>query len=148
MLRPPVAAILRGVSEPLIRRADQAVVAALTAVAIAGVAAWWVRAGGLRGELVNIDHAPKLDYQFLVNANEAEWPELAQLPGIGPTLAQRIVDSRAADGDFRTIDDVRRVNGIGPRTLEGMRRYLLPLPDDTQVAGGEETDADKRGSSG
>lgn len=147
MFRAAVAAILRGVSDPLIRRADQAVIAVLTAVAIAGVLAWWVRSGGLRGELVNIDHAPKLDYRFLVDVNEAEWPELAQLPGIGPTLAQRIVQSRAADGEFRTIDEVQRVNGIGPRTLEGMRRYLIPLPDDAQVAGEKEPlmGADTRG---
>ncbi|CAN0362157.1 unnamed protein product, partial [Ectocarpus sp. 4 AP-2014] len=119
----------------LIRRADQAVLAALTAVAIAGAFAWWVRAGGLHGELVDIDHAAPLDYRFLVDVNHAEWPELAQLPGIGPTLAQRIIDSRGVDGEFHTINDLDRVNGIGPRTLEGMRRYLLPLPEDGQVAG-------------
>lgn len=122
-------------SNPLIRRADQAVLAALTAVALAGAFAWWIRAGGLRGELVDIDRAAPLDYRFLVDVNSAEWPELAQLPGIGPKLAQRILDSRAAEGGFRTIDELDRVDGIGPRTLEGMRRYLLPLPDDNQVAG-------------
>lgn len=126
---------LSRVSNPLIRRADQAVLAALTAVAIAGVFVWWFRAGGLRGELVDIDYAAPLDYQFLVDVNRAEWPELAQLPGIGPKLAQRIIDSRAAEGGFRTIDDLDRVEGIGPRTLEGMRRYLLPLPDDGQMVG-------------
>lgn len=122
-------------SSPLIRRADQAVLAALTAVALAGASAWWIRAGGLRGALINIDRAAPLDYRFLVDVNSAEWPELAQLPGIGPKLAQRIIDSRGAEGAFRTIDDLDRVEGIGPRTLEGMRPYVLPLPDDHQVAG-------------
>jgi len=135
------------VSHPLLRRADQAVIASLTAAAIVGAAVWWVRAGGLRGELVVIDDAAPLDYRFLVDVNEAEWPELAQLPGIGPVLARRIVDSRAADGDYRTVDDLERVNGVGPRRLEEMRRYLLPLPEDAQVAE-EEWDADRRGSSG
>ncbi|TWT97047.1 ComE operon protein 1 [Botrimarina colliarenosi] len=137
---------------PLIRRADQAVIATLTGVAILGATLWWVRAGGLRGGLVDIDAAAPLDYRFLVDVNRADWPELAQLPGIGPTLAKRIVASRGVEGDFRTADDLRRVNGIGPRTLEGMRRYLLPLPDDTQVAGaatsGEEPGEEQRGSSG
>jgi len=119
----------------LIRRADQAVVAMLLGIALAGMALWWVRAGGLRGELVDIDQAPPLEYQFLVDVNNAEWPELAQLPGIGPTLAQRIAASRAQEGLFRTIGDLQRVNGIGPRRLQAMRRYLTPLPDDTQVAG-------------
>ncbi len=122
-------------ANPLIRRADQAVIAALTAIALAGAAAWYVRAGGLRGELVEIDNAPPLDYRFLVDINQAEWPELAQLPGIGPTLALRIVAARGESGDYRTLDDIQRVNGIGPRKFEAMRRYLLPLPDDAQVAG-------------
>lgn len=131
-------------ANPLIRRADQAVIAVLVAVSIAGFAAWWVRAGGLRGELVDIDTAQPLEYRFLVDVNAAEWPELAQLPGIGPTLAQRIVESRGKAGDFRTIDDLQRVNGVGPRKLEGMRRYLLPLPDDGQMVG----DAVERDPSG
>ncbi len=108
------------------------------AVALVGASLWWARAGGFTGGLVEIDNAPPLDYRFLVDVNAAEWPELAQLPGVGPTLAQRIVDSRTAEGEFRTIDDLDRINGIGPRKLEGMRRYLLPLPEDAQVAGDTE----------
>lgn len=122
-------------SNALLRRADQAVIASLTAIAIVGAIVWWVRAGGLRGELVDIDVAAPLEYRFLVNVNEAEWPELAQLPDIGPTLAKRIVEARSIGGEFRSADDLRRVEGIGPRRLEGMRRYLAPLPDDGQVAG-------------
>ncbi|MEQ8850070.1 helix-hairpin-helix domain-containing protein [Botrimarina sp.] len=131
----------------LIRRADQAVIALLTAILLAGAAAWWVRAGGLRGELVDIDRAAPLGYEFLVDVNRADWPELAQLPGIGPVLAKRIVATRSREGGYRTPDDLRRVPGIGPRKLEAIRRHLLPLPDDTQVAE-EEWGADRRGSSG
>lgn len=120
---------------PLLRRADQAVIASLTALALLGFAAWWARSGGLRGELVDIDLAGPLNYQFLVDVNRAEWPELAQLPGVGPTLARRIVAAREAGGDFRTVEDLDRVEGIGPRKLEGVRRYLLPLPGDEQMAG-------------
>lgn len=134
-------------SNPLIRRADQAVLAALVAVALAGATLWWARAGGFTGGLVEIDNAPPLDYRFLVDVNEAEWPELAQLPGVGPTIAQRIIESRHAEGDYRTLDQLERVHGLGPRKLEGMRRYLLPLPDDAQVAG-EEWDNEQDGSSG
>ena len=132
---------------PLLRRADQATLAALTALAIAGVAAWVLRAGGWGGRLVEIDNAPPLDYRFLVDVNRAEWPELAQLPGVGPTIARRIVASREADGDFRSVDDLRRVDGVGPRRLEEVRRHLLPLPGDTQVAGGE-SDGVANGPSG
>lgn len=134
-------------SSPLLRRADQAVIAALTALSIAGAAAWWFANGGHRGGLVTIENASPLDHRFLVDVNRADWPELAQLPGIGETLARRIVDSRTADGSFRSADELERVNGIGPRKLEAMRRYLLPMVGDTQVAGEARRpmDADPRG---
>jgi competence protein ComEA len=121
------------VPDPLIRRADQATIAALLAVSLAGVVVWWIGAGGLRGELVEIDNALPLDYQFLVDINRAEWPELAQLPGVGPELAKRIVAQRRATG-FRSPDDLLNVPGIGPRRLEEIRRHLLPMVDDSQVA--------------
>ena len=132
---------------PLIRRADQATLAALTLVALFGAASWWVRAGGHAGGLVEIDNAPPVDYRFLVDINRAEWPELAQLPGIGPELARRIVAHRQEHGGFRSPDDLDRVEGIGPRRLEAIRRYVAPMADDTQVAGESEgkADADQRG---
>ncbi len=137
---------MAGVSQPLIRRLDQITIAALTAIAVAGVFTWWLANGGHRGALIEIENAPPLDYRFLVDLNDAEWPELAQLPGIGQALAERIVDHRTAEGNFRSINDLQNVNGIGPRKLEAMRRYLLPMVNDTQVAGEkEELDADERG---
>jgi len=66
--------------------------------------------------------------RFLVDVNAAEWPELAQLPEVGETLARRIVDSRQQEGPFLDHDDLRRVRGIGPKTLETIRPYLLPMP--------------------
>ena len=57
------------------------------------------------------------------------------MPGIGEQLARRIVAERTTGGPFRDWDDLRRVRGIGPRTLEGMRPYLLPMPDWEATAG-------------
>jgi competence ComEA-like helix-hairpin-helix protein len=56
-----------------------------------------------------------------INVNTAGPAELELLPGIGPALAQRIVDDRAAHGPFRSVNDLDRVKGIGPRTLERLR---------------------------
>ncbi len=48
-----------------------------------------------------------------VNLNTAGLSELETLPGIGPALAQHIIDYRTAHGEFRTVDDLRQVSGIG-----------------------------------
>ena len=118
----------------LLRRADQVAVAALVAVALAAMGGWWIAQGGWGGRLIEIDRAEHLAARFQVDINAAEWPELMQLPGIGPTLAKRIVDSRRTAGPFADQDDLRRVRGIGPKTLEQIRPYLRPMPDSSNVA--------------
>lgn len=50
---------------------------------------------------------------LLVNINSATQSELENLPGIGPTLAKRIIDYRSQYGFFDTIDDLKDVPGIG-----------------------------------
>jgi competence protein ComEA len=122
---------------PLLRAADQAAVAGLVLVALVGMGVYWVVQGGLRGELIEIDRAEPLVARFQVDVNAAGWPELAQLPKVGETLARRIVASRGAAGRFVDHDDLLRVNGIGPRTLERMKPFLLPMPGQAEVAGSE-----------
>jgi competence protein ComEA len=48
-----------------------------------------------------------------VNLNTATQQQLESLPGIGPTLAQAIIDERERSGGFRAVEDLRRVHGIG-----------------------------------
>jgi len=110
-------------------------VAGLVVLALAGMATYWVVQGGPRGELIDIDRAAPLAAQFQVDINAADWPELAQLPAVGEVLAQRIVDSRRERGSFADHGDLLRVNGIGPLTLEKIKPYLLPMPDQHDVAG-------------
>ena len=106
------------------------------------MAAYFVVQGGFRGGLIEIDRAGPLEARFRVDINQAEWPELSQLPEVGETLARRIVDSRTANGPFRDNDDLRRVRGIGPRTMERIKPYLLPMPGQHEVAGDSAVHAD------
>ena len=57
------------------------------------------------------------------NLNTGTAAELQRLPGVGPAIAQRIIDYRAQHGPFRSVGDVVGVKGIGPKTLEKMRPY-------------------------
>jgi competence protein ComEA len=51
---------------------------------------------------------------------------LDQLDGIGPTLAQRIVEYRTEHGGFRSVGELREVEGIGEKRFEALRQALQP----------------------
>lgn len=56
-----------------------------------------------------------------IDINTASAAQLEELPGVGPAIAQRIVEHREAEGPFASVDDLEDVPGIGPATLEKMR---------------------------
>lgn len=107
-----------------LRGRDQLCVAVGAAICLVCLASYLAC---LRGGLVDIDRAPPLSQRFCLDINRADWPEWTLLPGIGETLARRIVESRAREGDYRRPEDLLRVRGIGPNTLERLRPHLLPL---------------------
>ncbi|WP_134324616.1 ComEA family DNA-binding protein [Cumulibacter soli] len=52
-----------------------------------------------------------------ININSANATQLDELPGVGPVLAQSIIDFRDQSGPFATVDELANVSGIGPATL-------------------------------
>ena len=62
--------------------------------------------------------------RVLVNVTPADAEELETLTGIGPALAQAIIDYRAGHGAFRSAEDLLLVKGIGEAKLEGFRAEI------------------------
>ncbi|MFJ8590544.1 helix-hairpin-helix domain-containing protein [Streptomyces sp. NPDC093598] len=61
-----------------------------------------------------------------VSLNTATAEQLDTLPGVGPVLAQHIIDYRTQHGGFRSVDELREVNGIGDRRFADLRDLVRP----------------------
>ena len=59
-----------------------------------------------------------------VNLNTASLAELDTLPGVGPALAQRIIDYRQQKGGFRRIEDIKNVSGIGDKVFTQIKDLI------------------------
>lgn len=64
----------------------------------------------------------------LININTASTFELETLPGIGPTIAQKIVDYREQNGPFFSIEDIINVSGVGPGIYERIKDLITVGP--------------------
>jgi competence protein ComEA len=79
-----------------------------------------VRAGSVKA-------APPSSRQprFPLDLNTARIDDFMSLPGIGEKLAQRIVEYRKSHGGFRSVEDLRKVKGIGKKRMERLRPLVM-----------------------
>jgi competence protein ComEA len=59
-----------------------------------------------------------------VNINTASVSELETLPRIGPKVAQRIVDFRTKNGNFKRVEEIMKVQGIGEKVFETIKDLI------------------------
>ena len=103
---------------------DQTFVAVFVAVFLLLTGYHWATLGGWGMQPIELERQPARQYDFRFDINSATWVEWTQIEGIGEVTAQKIIADRDAKGPFRKIDDLLRVKGIGPKTLEKMRPFL------------------------
>ena len=109
------------------RATDQACCAVMLSIALGLMIATWLYQGGLRGRIIDVEKAQPQTVLFQLDINRAGWPEWSVLPEIGEMLAKRIIATRESNGPYRSHDDLLRVHGIGRKTLDRIRPYLLPV---------------------
>lgn len=60
----------------------------------------------------------------VVNINTADENELQKIRGVGPSIAQRIIDFREQNGNFQSIEDIKKVRGIGEKTFQKIKNSI------------------------
>lgn len=66
-----------------------------------------------------------------VNINTATEDQIALLPGIGAKLATEITSYRTNNGDFKAIDDIKKVSGVGDKKFEKIKNFVTVEGDTT-----------------
>ena len=72
---------------------------------------------------------PKRSHHGLLDLNSATGQDLDALPGVGPKLAERIMEYRESVGVFHTLEELRAVKGIGNKTFERIRPLVTVATD-------------------
>lgn len=56
--------------------------------------------------------------------NTVSQQDLETIPGIGPHIARRIIEYRSQNGEFKTLEDLKKVKGIGDKKLQTIKNYI------------------------
>lgn len=108
---------------------DRLVLMVLAVVCFSLLIWHWGRLSGWGVQPVEIQRQPERIYDYRVDLNDATWMELIQLPGVGQALAERIIQYREEHGPFESVEELDDVSGIGPKTIEKLRPWLIIRDD-------------------
>lgn len=106
-------------------RADRWFVGTLLSMGLVLLTIYGLQLSHWGRETIEIRRQTPLELVYKLDINQATWVEWAQLEGIGPNVARKIVADREAKGPFQSIDDLQRVNGIGEKTVARLRPQLI-----------------------
>lgn len=79
---------------------------------------------GLGNDNQSIKDTDSSNNNTKVNINVATQTQLETLPGIGPTIAMKIIEYRKEKGNFKKIEDIKNVNGIGDSKFENIKEFI------------------------
>jgi competence protein ComEA len=80
---------------------------------------------------------PKRSHAGLLDLNRATEQDFDALPGIGPRLAERIMEYRQSVGAFHSVNELRVVKGIGKKKFERIRSLVTVMPDAISIGRGK-----------
>ena len=84
------------------------------------------------------EEAPAEVAPTLININTASLAELERIPGIGFTMAQNIIAHRETFGPFEEVEDLQQISGIGPVTIEELKKWVTLESEEELVAATED----------
>jgi competence ComEA-like helix-hairpin-helix protein len=122
--------------------ADRGVAWALLLMVMFGTSwGWWSL---LHSPARSVAELPARSVALKLDVNTATVGELCALPGVGETLAERIVEHRKKRGGLRNVEQLLAVQGMGQRTLENVREFVwCSEPGWVSGAAGRNTDEGK-----
>lgn len=80
---------------------------------------------GFRVEQRKMEAATRLLFGIPLDLNEVSAHDLAQIPGIGPRLAEAVIEYRSTHGPFKAVGALEEVRGIGEKTLASIRKQVV-----------------------
>lgn len=111
-----------------LHRSDRLVVGIAVFSGLLLLAVSWIRLSDWGRKPIEAGRVSARRYDARIDINGAAWIDWVHMDGIGEVLADRILEDRAANGPFTSIDDLQRVRGIGPKTVEKLRPWLKVDP--------------------